>query len=97
MVDVYREKPIRLAVKVTVPVKEHPKVIFFLLQKNIQISLSLLRFRDSMLGSLYIKIYFLRETKKMIPLHNLDISVILIFHLPVNHTRDDHQQQMTKT
>ena len=26
MVDVYREKPIRLVVKVTVPVKEHPKV-----------------------------------------------------------------------
>ena len=68
MVDVYREKPIRLVVKVTVPVKEHPKVIreFFLFAKNIQISLSLLRFRDSMLGSLYIKIYFLRETKKMI-------------------------------
>ena len=26
MVDVYREKPIRLVVKVMVPVKEHPKV-----------------------------------------------------------------------
>ena len=26
MVDVYREKPIRLVVKVAVPVKEHPKV-----------------------------------------------------------------------
>merc|ERR1719277_513718 len=28
MVDVYREKPIRLVVKVTVPVKEHPKFNF---------------------------------------------------------------------
>ena len=26
LVDVYREKPIRLVVKVAVPVKEHPKV-----------------------------------------------------------------------
>ena len=28
MVDVYREKPIRLVVKVAVPVKEHPKVSY---------------------------------------------------------------------
>ena len=42
MVDVYREKPIRLVVKVTVPVKEHPKVTRELLcwQKIIPISLS---------------------------------------------------------
>jgi hypothetical protein len=26
-VDIYREKPIRVAVKVLVPIKEHPKVI----------------------------------------------------------------------
>ena len=32
LVDVYREKPIRLVVKVAVPVKEHPKVIFVLLR-----------------------------------------------------------------
>ena len=29
LVDVYREKPIRLVVKVAVPVKEHPKVKYF--------------------------------------------------------------------
>ena len=45
---------------------EGNKRTFFCWQKIIRISLSLLRFRDSMLGSLYIKIYFLRETKKMI-------------------------------
>lgn len=28
-VDIYREKPIRVAVKVLVPVREHPKVIHF--------------------------------------------------------------------
>lgn len=28
-VDIYREKPIRVAVKVLVPVKEHPKVSVF--------------------------------------------------------------------
>ena len=27
-VDIYREKPIRVAVKVLVPIKEHPKVRF---------------------------------------------------------------------
>ena len=27
-VDIYREKPIRVAVKVLVPVREHPKVIY---------------------------------------------------------------------
>ena len=28
-VDIYREKPIKVAVKVLVPVREHPKVSFF--------------------------------------------------------------------
>ena len=32
---------------------------------------------------------FCVKQKKMIPLHNLDISVILIFNLPVNHKGDD--------
>jgi hypothetical protein len=30
-VDIYREKPIRVAVKVLVPIKEHPKVWLSLL------------------------------------------------------------------
>lgn len=30
-VDIYREKPIRVSVKVLVPVREHPKVIAFFL------------------------------------------------------------------
>ena len=62
MVDVYREKPIRLVVKVTVPVKEHPKVIKEL-QIKFPISLSCPTFRDGMMRSLYIKIYFLRGLK----------------------------------
>lgn len=29
-VDIYREKPIRVSVKVLVPVREHPKVVIIL-------------------------------------------------------------------
>ena len=33
-VDVYRERPIRLTVRVLVPVREHPKVSNFIIQCN---------------------------------------------------------------
>ena len=81
MVDVYREKPIRLVVKVTVPVKEHPKVNRL---KSVQIkfpvSLSFPTFRDGVMPSLGAKSTFC-VNQKMISLHNLNISVILIFRL----------------
>ena len=77
MVDVYREKPIRLVVKVTVPVKEHPKV-----NTETLISLFLLTFRDGMMRSLRSKSTFCVK-QKIISLHNLNIYVIRIFHLPI--------------
>lgn len=32
--DIYREKPIRVSVKVLVPVREHPKVVVFCYKSN---------------------------------------------------------------
>ena len=82
MVDVYREKPIRLVVKVTVPVKEHPKVTRELFSVGKKIFAFLCLYSGFVIACwvhFISKSTFCVKQKNDFILHNLNISVILIF------------------
>ena len=76
-VDVYRERPIRLTVRVLVPVREHPKVSQYIICVILQIHYI------SMLG-LNNGNWRINETRNLILVH-LCLSFLAASHLILQH------------